>query len=63
MKFKCLIGWHSFEPIAVEHYWDTSYDGRVASTTVVSKCSCCHKLTKQSLYNSGFLTLEQVRGL
>jgi hypothetical protein len=63
MKIKCLLDWHSFKPISVSHYWDTSYDGRAECTTVVSKCSCCHKLTEQSLYNSGFLTLKQVKGV
>jgi len=63
MKIKCLIGWHEYTPIAVGHYWDSSYEGQAPSTTVTLRCSCCHKLTTQSLYNSGFLTLKQVKGV
>jgi hypothetical protein len=62
MKFKCLLDWHSFEPISVSHYWDISYGGQAPSTCITSKCTRCHKITTQGLYNSGFLTLEQLKG-
>jgi hypothetical protein len=51
---------HTFKPVAVNHYIDSSFGGEAKSTTVTFMCTTCSKMKTQNLYNSGHLTLEQI---
>lgn len=52
---------HKWVAVAVGHYIDTSFGGNAPSSNVTLKCAKCGKLKSQSLYNAGFLTLEQLQ--
>lgn len=57
----CIFSFHSYKPVAVHHYYDTSYGDKAQSTNVTLMCSCCGKMKTQSLYASGFLEIEDLR--
>ena len=61
-KIGCVLGIHDYHPVAVWHYHDTSNGYRVESTRVTYRCSCCNMPTVKTLYASGFITLEQLKG-
>lgn len=57
MNIKCLFGFHKYKVVGVGHTYDTSWDGKAPSSTVVRMCICCTKVKSTYLYGAGFLSV------
>jgi len=52
---------HKWYPVATKDYVDTSYDRRVPSCMVISRCLTCGELKKTHFYGSGPLNLVDLQ--
>lgn len=50
---------HNWIPFVVHHFYDVSWGGKTSSTKIIYKCAC-GKLKTKTIYNCGFLTLEEI---
>lgn len=51
---------HSWYVVAVAHYYDTSFGAKAPSTNIIQRCRECGDIKRESLFNVGFLTVEQL---
>lgn len=56
----CFFPWHKWEPVAVYHYYDVSYDERIPETQVTLKCKKCGDLRSKRLAFSGHVKLSEL---
>lgn len=52
---------HKWYPVSTINYTDTSYNNKVASCMVVSRCLTCGELSEKSFYGSGPLDLSDLQ--